>query len=120
MPEPEPGPRRRRRSPAQAGCARRQRGRCGGGAAVARRQSVGGGGGGYAGVSVLPTLSEGIGLISHLAAEVPMGAGGDAAEDVGPPGSGPDLARPRQGGRPDVGQPGGGGGRACTSAATSR
>ena len=55
---------------------------------------------------MLPSLGEAIGLLGNLVQEVPMRAGGDAAEDAWPLGGGPHLSRLQQGGPADVGEPG--------------
>ena len=55
---------------------------------------------------MLPSLGEAIVLPGYLVQEVPVGAGGDTAGDVWPPGGGPDLPRLRQDGPLDVCEPG--------------
>ena len=86
------------------------RGRGGGGGQGSRRQPSGrrqgGGGLEVRGAAVLPCLGQAASLPGDLVQEVPVEAGVDAAEDVWPPGCGPDLPRLRQGGPLDVGDPG--------------
>ena len=76
----------------------------GGGGSPPAAGGRGGGGLVDAGGGRAPTPRQG--LPGDLVQEVPVGAGVDAAEDVWPPGCGPDLPRLRQGGPPDVGEPG--------------
>ena len=70
----------------------------GGGGPPAAGGRGGGGAGRRGGAAVLPPLGKVAGPPGDLVHEVPVGAGVDAAEDVWPPGYGPNL--PRMAGRP--------------------